>query len=67
MIPDYVLDGLTSRQWKAHKRQELKYVFQALDNYRLGCAYCPGYEEVSHIQCRLERIKAAQSVKSWGR
>lgn len=66
MIPDYVRDGLTSRQWKTQKRRELKLVFQALADYRLGCAYCPEYARVILIQQQLNLLKAAQSVKSWG-
>lgn len=60
-------EGLTQRQWKMLKRREIKHVIKALDRYRLGCAYTPGYEEVHTIDEALTRIVNAQSVKNWGR
>lgn len=68
--PDWLLkrEGITNRQWKARKRAELKAVIAAYNVYRMGCAYCPGEDiAVGDLKSALERLKAALSVKSWGR
>lgn len=37
-IPRWLLkqEGLTKRQWKSQKRQQLKEILKALDEYSLG-------------------------------
>ncbi len=68
--PKWVLkqEGITQKQWKSRKRQELKILLKALRKYRMGCAYCPGYSgEIGIIQSNLEELKKLQSVEKWGR
>ena len=68
--PDWLLlqEGITNRQWKSRKRKELKEVIRAFDNYRTGCAYCPGEDgEADQLGKLLEQMKEAHSVKEWGR
>jgi len=69
IVPKWVLqqDGLNLRQWKARKREQIKRVEKAFDEFRNGCAYSPGYREVQGIQSALFKIIDAQSVKNWGR
>jgi len=40
---------------------------KALDDYRMGCAYCHGRFDVGEIAKRLEKCKKQLSVKEWGR
>ena len=68
--PKWLLEreGITTRQWKAMKRKELREVIKAFDYYRLGCAYCPGINgEVITIGKSLDKLKQSLSVKEWGR
>ena len=68
--PEWLLKrgGITQRQWKARKRQELKAVIKAFDTYHCGCAFTPGTSgEVGIIDEQLEKLRALHSVKQWGR
>lgn len=70
LAPRWLLqrEGITQRQWKSRKRRELKAIIKAFENYRMGCAYCPGTDgEVGELQHLLERLKDSHSVKKWGR
>jgi hypothetical protein len=59
---------MTSRQWKARKRRELRDLKKALHVYRLGCFYTPSKDgEVGQIEDCINSIERAQSVKNWGR
>ena len=68
VIPKWLRDklGLTSRQWKAQKRQELKNIISAVSIYENGCAYAPNYDEVRELRKILKEMKKAHSVKEWG-
>lgn len=70
-IPKWLLqrDGITTRQWKAEKRRELKAVLDAWETYSSGSAYCPGYnhEEHADVVQALIKLRDALSVKNWGR
>jgi len=69
-IPKYVLKNLglqTQRQFKALKRHQIRQIMKALDDYRMGCAYCHGRFDVGEIAKRLEKCKKQLSVKEWGR
>lgn len=67
-IPAYVRHGLTSRQWKAKKRRELRAITKAFELYRFGCAYCPCKDgEVGQIQHLLNSMQQKLSARSWGR
>ena len=67
--PKWILkrEGITQRDWKARKRFELKAVINAMNEYRMGCAYCPGTSgEVGIIDKQLKQLQALHSVKQWG-
>jgi len=69
-IPKRILhrSGLTPRQWKSKKRQELKKVTAAFDEFRFGCAYTPNYPtDINRIEIALANLKNALSQKNWGR
>lgn len=69
-IPKWLLiqEKITTRQWKARKREELKAVIKAFDDYRLGCAYCPSADSaVGRISNALKELKIELSIKKWGR
>lgn len=69
-IPPHVLkqEGLkTSREWKTLKRRQAKELELALNEFRFGCARCPGYEEVVQLEKSIERLRETLSVKQWGR
>ena len=59
--------GVTQRQFKSKKRQQLKEVERALDEYRLGCAGSPAYPYIHELENALHAMIDAQSVKNWGR
>lgn len=42
-VPKIVLDGLTTRQWRRLKRAQFRKVIAAIEEYRYGCTFCPGY------------------------
>lgn len=68
-IPKSVRGDLSTRQWKAMKRRELQNAMAAFNKFRLGCAYCPGYDDgvVGSIDTSFIRLKHSLSVKNWGR
>lgn len=57
-----------ARQFKSLKRQELRKIFKALDEFRVGSYYIPeeAYEEMLKIEKSIEQIKQNLSVKKWG-
>ncbi|MCK5128148.1 MAG: hypothetical protein KAR42_17970 [candidate division Zixibacteria bacterium] len=69
-IPFYVLEAMklkTTREFKSHKRKELREIKKALDKYHQGCAYCPGYEnEIKELGKILKKLEELQSIKEWG-
>lgn len=62
-------EKITTRQWKARKRAQIKAIDRAFREFRLGCAYTPGlcYNEVARIDTSIGVIKHELSVKNWGR
>jgi len=68
--PDWLLEReqITQRQWRIRKRRDLKQLIAAYDEYRMGCAYCPGKNgEVGAIGKLLDELKESHSIKKWGR
>jgi hypothetical protein len=56
----------TLREWKGTKRRQFRDVLKAVDVFRHGCAYVPGF--VDHeppLSKALEGWKDAMSVKNW--
>lgn len=69
-VPKQVLANMglsTQRQFKQRKRQELKKLIEAFEEYRLGCAFCPYDGDAQSIDFYLKRMKQTHSVKEWGR
>lgn len=68
--PDWLLEQeqITQRQWRVRKRRDLKNLIAAYNEYRMGCAYCPGKNgEVGTIGKLLDELKESHSIKKWGR
>ncbi|KKL46709.1 hypothetical protein LCGC14_2342880 [marine sediment metagenome] len=66
--PKYILKNLgmtTQRQFKELKRYQLKVIIEAVAEYHLGCAYCPG--SISVLIGAIETMKDELSVEKWGR
>lgn len=70
-IPKWILqrDGLTARQWKIRKRNELKTVVKAMNALFLECAYTPTVDGayIGGIDADLCRLRRAWSQKEWGK
>ncbi len=70
-IPKYVLDNMglqTQRQFKQVKRYQLRMLAKALDEYRMGCAYCPSQGfNIGGIDRRIGNLRNRHSVKNWGK
>jgi len=68
-IPKYVRErtGMTPRQWRAHKRQQLRALYRAFSDYTVGCAYAPSLQtgDVDTIANALNRMIRMHSVKEW--
>lgn len=69
--PQWLLrrDGITARQWRTKKRQELDAVIKAMEIYHLGCAYCPYPEDATFEDAyrTLKKLREALSVKNWAK
>lgn len=68
-VPKYVLKNCgitTQRQFKALKRYQLKAILKALNDYCMGCAYCPEFD-IGEIEKKLQELRKLLSVKNWGR
>ena len=59
----------TQREWKIHRRKKLKELEAAMDDFRLGCAYAPGYVDgtIRKLDAALDSLKKSHTVKEWGR
>lgn len=59
----------TKRAFKQQKREDLRQLIRALNQYRLGCAHTgvEAYKALERIERDVEIIKKAISVKEWGR
>ena len=69
-IPKDVLNNLhvaNSREFKSLKRKQIRALIKAFEEYQLGCYYCPEYKSFDKARQHVEKIKQAQSVKTWGR
>ena len=69
-IPRYVSEKYFNgaRDFKSEKRQQLKVLLKALDDFRCGCAYLPsGSRDVQRIAEILQRVQSDISTKNWGR
>ena len=67
-VPKDVLKHLgitTQRQFKQVKRYQVKAIIEAVAEYHLGCAYCPG--SISVLIGAIETMKDELSVEKWGR
>jgi len=65
-LPDWF--GVTKRQWRQQKRQELRKVIKAWEQYRLGCAYAPGYpDHINTVDHILNDMKRQLSQMNWGK
>lgn len=68
--PDWLLkrEKITQRQWRQIKRRDLRNLISAFDEYRMGCAHCPGTNgAVGVIGKLLNELKESHSIKKWGR
>jgi hypothetical protein len=59
--------GMTVRQFKQKKRRDLRAVIAALEEFRFGCMWIPGYEDAHEILYRIEILRKKLSIKEWGR
>lgn len=70
-LPEHIAEqrGIsTMRQWRVIKRREFKAIVNAVDAFRHGCAYTPLRNgEMDTLGNTLESMKAALSVKEWGK
>ena len=61
-------EGITQRQWKQMKRQELRELKKSLWVYGSGCAFCPSYDGRFGTMVKLvNELIESHSVKNWGR
>jgi len=60
-------ENSTNRQWKSLKRKELKEIRRAVNMYRPGSAYCPGYEDFIKLEKILSKLIDMHGVYKWGR
>ncbi len=72
MITKNILKNMglkTDRQFKALKRQKLKAVIKALDEYGLGSAACPSdvYANFKEVRRLVNEMKKSQRADTWGR
>ncbi len=60
-------EGMTSRQWKQHKRYVLR-IFQRMfeKNVRPGIAYTPAYGAFNRLERAIVEARKALTVKNWG-
>lgn len=68
-IPDHVLEACNtanSTEFKCFKRQQFRKLQSALDDYRFGSVYCPGFGNIAEIDRLLDEMKEAQSIDNWG-
>lgn len=67
--PDWLLkrEGITQRQWRARKRRDLIALERAIEKYRMGCAYTPGYSAIESLSIHIKIMRQTHSVKAWGR
>lgn len=68
--PKYCLETSgcsTQRQWRRLKREHLRQLRQAFEQFRLGCAYTPGYDNhTKKIGQHLKMLERLMSPKEWG-
>jgi hypothetical protein len=56
----------TIKDWRKLKRQQLRKLYKAYDEFSIGCAYTPSYEEAKAIHELLNGMKKRLSVIEWG-
>lgn len=66
----------TKREWRQLKRRQLREIRKAVDAFRLGCAYVPGYRDkelilayhagMEGLEAHLAFIENQASSKNWG-
>lgn len=69
-VPLWVIANMgcrTTREWKAKKRGELEATIAAMDAFRMGCAYVPGYSAklVQQIDDALGELRE-RLCEEWG-
>ncbi len=58
----------TNRKFKAAKRQEFDKVIRSFEDFRLACAFTPGYDEFCEsLEKTMIDWRTAMNVKNWGR
>lgn len=71
LIPKWLLEQerLTAREWRQHKRRELRAVIRAIGYVNRGCAYTPNVDGVyiGVIMAQLKKLERAWSQKEWGK
>lgn len=66
--PDWLLtrEGITQRQWRVKKRRHLKELIKALNEYRMGCAYCPSKDgQVGKLDALLKTMWEEHKESNW--
>lgn len=58
----------TQREWKKYRRAKLRKLEKALEEYNIGCAYAPGYNDgrVKQLHRIVESIREDHKVRRWG-
>jgi hypothetical protein len=61
------LDVCTARQWRALKRRQFKFVLEALDNYRHGCAFTSprAYAAFKHMAQAADEVSRELKGDAW--
>lgn len=69
VIPQWLLDreGITRRQWKSIKRQEMRFLCKYMSRFRNGCAYTPAHRRIEDLEQILNEMQDSLSIKNWGR
>jgi hypothetical protein len=71
LAPDYVLKYYrvtTQRQWRRKKRDDLRALEKAFNQYQRGSAFCPAINgEVGRIGEAIQSLKASHAPAVWGR
>lgn len=67
--PNHVKKYSTAREFKKHKRAELRRGFAALDDFNFACAWIPidSYRRWCNIRNELKLLQKELSAKEWGR
>lgn len=70
VAPKPVMDQIyitTQSRWRKRKRAEFDEILKKIEAFRWGCAYVPGYREITDTFDRLTELRKGLSQKEWGK